>query len=140
MIILIDSSITLLDPSNNICLVNTNNGACILSQINNSIMANISISAQTQLYTIAINNLRNPPSTKYFSFKISIYDSSNLIYYTLLSPNYQVLNTYQVTPQVALSNCTNSATNNIAITFPYLPFMPSSALIIDDSTAFALKG
>lgn len=34
----------------------------------------------------------------------------------------------------------NSASNIIAITFPYLPFLPSNALLIDDPTALALKG
>jgi hypothetical protein len=140
MTILMDSSITLLDSSNTFCLVNSNNGACTLPLVNGSIVANISISAQTQLYSIAINNLRNPTSTKYFSFKVSIFDINSLVYYTLISSNYQITTPYQVTPQVSSSNCMNSASNNVTITFPYLPFMPTTGLIIDDPAASALKG
>lgn len=95
-----DSSITLLDPANYVCLVNGNNGACTITVVNASISVNVSISAITQFYTININNLRNPASTKYFSFKVNVYDINNLVYYTLTSTNYGVTFTYQITPMV----------------------------------------
>lgn len=140
MTIQMDSSITLLNPNNTICLVNGNNGACILNLVNNSIVANISITAMTSIYTIVINNLRNPSSTKHFSFRISILDTNNLVYYTLLSSNYQVTTPFLVIPQVTSSNCTNSAINTLTITFPFLPFTSTNALMIDDSTASLVRG
>jgi hypothetical protein len=140
MTIQMDSSITLLNPNNTICLVNGNNGACTLALVNNSIIANVSITAITTFYTIVINNLRNPSSTKHFSFRVSILDVNNFVYYTLLSSVYQVTTPFLVVPQVTSSNCTNSAINTLTITFPFLPFTPTNALLIDDSTASLVRG
>lgn len=98
MVVAIDPSITLLDPSTTICIVNGNNGACSLAVVNGSITANISISSLVQVYAVVMNNLRNPTSTKYFSFRVAIYDINNLPYYTLLSSNYQVTAPYAITP------------------------------------------
>ena len=37
-----------------------------------------SATANTLLYTIVINNVRNPPSTRLFSFRVSVKDISNI--------------------------------------------------------------
>lgn len=140
MMVAIDPSITLLDPTATLCIVNANNGACTLSLLNGSISANISISSLVQVYSVVVNNLRNPNSTKYFSFRAAIYDVNNLPYYSLVSNPYQVSTAYPLTPQASSSNCTNSAPNTLTLLFPYLPFTPSSAVMVDDSSAPSLKG
>jgi hypothetical protein len=140
MIVAMDPSITLLDPSTTICIVNGNNGACTLTVVNGSITANISISSLVQVYTVVVNNMRNPTSTKYFSFRVAVYDITNLPYYTLLSSNYQVTTPFTITPQETSNNCMNSAPNTLSIVFPYLPFTPSSALMVDDPSAASIKG
>lgn len=140
MTILFDPAISLLNPSNKFCIVNGNNGACSLTVTNGSILANITVSSSTAIYSIVINNLRNPVSTQFFNFQVSIADTNNLPYYTLLSNNYQAATALLLTPQVTSSNCTNSASNVLAVTFPFLPFLPSGALVVDDPSAKTLQG
>ena len=111
-----------------------------MSVINGTTLARLSATANTLLYTIVINNVRNPPSTRLFSFQVSVKDISNIPYYSLTSPSYQITTPFQLTPTITSANCTNSASNTIKITFSYLPFNPSGAVIIDDTSALPFQG
>lgn len=67
-------------------------------------------------------------------------DISNISYYSLTSPSYQITTPFQLNPTITVANCTNSAFNTINISFSYLPFNPSDAIIIDDSSALPFQG
>jgi len=140
MIIKFDSVITLLDSSNPFCLVNGNNGICTLTSSNSSLIANISVNLLTSIYVIAINNLRNPNSTKLYSIQVTLSNFNNIIYYTIVSSNFQATQPYPITPQVTSQNCNNSQSNTLNIGFPFLPFQPTNALIIDDASAASFSG
>ena len=88
MLINFDSAITMPDTSNPYCLVNGNNGLCVIT-IANSIRANITIDKDVLVYTININGLRNPQSTQYYAFVVTLTDPNATVYYTLTSSNYQ---------------------------------------------------
>jgi len=138
--------LTLLDPSNPYCLVNGINGQCSLTLSNSTsvsnsfITANISISKTTSVYYISVNNLRNPNSTAFFSFKGTVNDLNGLTYYSIDSSNYRSGIPYALAASATSSNCTNSQANNLTLSFSFLPFTPSSAVITDDSSATLLKG
>jgi hypothetical protein len=89
---------------------------------------------------VVVNNLRNPNSTRYFSFKAVLTDSSGLPYYSLTSSNYQAALPYPLTPTATLSNCIVLQASTLAVTFPFLPFLPSSAVILDDPAASLVRG
>ena len=90
-------------------------------------------------YTININQVRNPPSTKPYKFSFSLHNLNNS-YYISTSTNYQATIPYTINPIVTSSNCINSQPNIITLVFPFLPFAATDALVIDDSSAQTYKG
>lgn len=140
MTIKFDSSVTLLDPSSPQCTSNGDSAACSVDYTSGYIITNTSISESTSLYTIVLANCRNPTSTRYFSFKVSLTDSNNQVYYTLTSPYFQASTPYPLTPSVSSSSCTNGQLNTLSVNFPYLPFTPTSGFIVDQEGAAYLVG
>jgi hypothetical protein len=140
MILKFDPIMTLIDSTNPFCLVNGNNGMCNLTLSNDSLMANISVSLLTSIYVVTINNLRNPNSSKFYSIQAALSNINNIVYYTIVSSNFQATQPYLITPQVTSQNCNNSQSNTLKIVFPFLPFQPTNALMIDDTSAASFSG
>ena len=139
MVINFSPLVTLLDPNNPFCLLNGLNGQCSISQVG-AIRANVSISQSINAYVVTVNNLRNPNSTAYFGFQVQLTDSTGLAYYTLSSSNYQASTPYTIVPQVSRTSCTNGQSSTLTVTFPFIPFSPSTATVVDDPAALTLKG
>lgn len=140
MTIKFDLSVALLDPASPQCLSNGDSAACVVTYGSGYILTNTSVSSGISLYAITLSNCRNPPSTRYFNFQVSLTDKANLVYYTLSSPYFQASTPFAITPSVTSSSCTNLQSNTVTVTFPYLPFAVSSGLIVDKEGASYLAG
>ena len=108
--------------------------------LSGAIRANVTVNSSVTVYAVQVNNLRNPSSTRYFNFKVELTDSNNVAYYSLTSPNYRASTPYTIAPQSSVSNCTNFQSASLSVSFPFTPFQPTNATIVDDPSAPSLSG
>ena len=73
MIINFDTALTHIDPSSPICLVNGNNGPCVIGS-STPIVATVAVDSGTAEYIVVVNNVRNPQSTQYYHFALTLQD------------------------------------------------------------------
>lgn len=137
MLVYFDKSIYIVNSSVIICTVNGQPYCSVVTL--QQIIINVTVSSATNLYSILLSNIRNPTSTQPFQFRIDIYgqvnSSSYLIYYSIKSEYFSVSKPYNITSfSISRSSCINSEPSILSITLNNLPFLPSSALMIDNPT------
>jgi len=129
-----DKSLYIVNSSIIICTVNSQPSCSIVST--SQIIINVTVYSSIKTYSIVLSNIRNPTSTQQFQFNIDIYgkvNNSYLIYYSVKSDYFRVTQPYNLTNySLNRSSCVNSASSILSINMSNLPFLPSSALLIDN--------
>lgn len=128
LITIIPTVIKVLDPNNIICRVN-GQPQCLISINSSGTYINTTVTQIQKIYTLVVNNLRNPSSTQPFLISAKVAYTSGSFYYSVQSDYYNATIPYTLIQNThflySTSSCKNSDISNMTIAFnnTNMPFL-----------------